>query len=326
MFCEECRRDVAYNIEKIKMEHTLKGYQYLFTGKVATCANCRSEIYVDDVNDYNLKALYNRYRMEHDIVSQDIILKIPQIYAIGKRPLSLLLGWGEQTYSRYCEGDLPTKQYSAIIQKIYDDPYYYEELLEKNKGKLQSFTTYEKSRRAINNMFEKKAVNKLPIDLSIEYLLNQCEDITPLALQKALYYIQGFYFAFYKKFFFAEDCEAWVHGPVFRDIYVRYRNYRFDPIKSNNEFDSSVFTVNEKAILDSVIKNICCYSGKILERFTHSEGPWLSARGELTTEAISNRTIQKNAIGDYFTTIKEMHKMKNPNDINIYTKIMFEQV
>jgi len=37
----------------------------------------------------------------------------------------LLLGWGEQTFSRYCDGDLPTKQYSEILKKIYDDQHYY---------------------------------------------------------------------------------------------------------------------------------------------------------------------------------------------------------
>ena len=29
-----------------------------------------------------------------------------------------------------------------------------------------------------------------------------------IALQKALYYIQGFYYAFYKEFLFAENCQA----------------------------------------------------------------------------------------------------------------------
>ena len=51
---------------------------------------------------------------------------------------------------------------------------------------------------------EKSADSK--INTVIQYLLNQCEDITPLALQKALYYIQGFYFAFFQTFLFTEDC------------------------------------------------------------------------------------------------------------------------
>lgn len=84
-----------------------------------------------------------------------------------------------------------------------------------------------------------------------------------------------------------------MHGPVYRDIYFRYSNYRFDPIEGNEKFNDSVFSLSEKVILDSVIKNICCYSGKVLEGFTHSETPWLSTRGELSPTAASDRIIEK---------------------------------
>ena len=255
-----------------------------------------------------------------------MILEIPEKYAIGKRPLSLLLGWGEQTFSRYCDGDMPTKQYSEILQKIYDEPAYYAEILENNKDNFKTNVSYEKSKRAVNELLGKTQNTKTKINLAIEYLLSQCEDITPLALQKALYYIQGFYYAFYKTFLFSEECEAWVHGPVYRDIYFRYRDYRFDPIEKNEEFDDSVFSAAEKAILDSVIKNICCYSGKVLECFTHSETPWLLTRGELSPTKASERTIEKELIGSYFIAVKEKYDMINPNDIKGYAQKMFEQM
>jgi uncharacterized phage-associated protein len=255
-----------------------------------------------------------------------VILTIPEKYAIGKRPLSLLLGWGEQTFSRYCDGDMPTKQYSEILQKLYDDPTYYAEILENNKCNLKTIASYEKSKRAVSELLGRTESTKTKIDLAIEYLLSQCEDITPLALQKALYYIQGFYYAFYKTFLFSEECEAWVHGPVYRDIYFRYRDYQFDPIEGNDEFDVTVFSSSEKAILDSVIKNVCCYSGKVLEKFTHSEAPWLATRGELPETVASDRTILKKQIGDYFSAVKEKYNMINPNDIKGYTQTMFEQM
>ena len=326
VFCEECRNDVAFTITEKEMESSLKGEKYVYMGKEARCVDCASEIYVHEINDFNLKALYDVYREKNDIVSLDTILEIPEKYAIGKRPLSLLLGWGEQTFSRYYDGDIPTKQYSDILKKIYDDPYYYAGILKNNRGNLKSIVSYEKSKRAVDEVLGEDVSTKEKIDLAIEYLLNQCSDITPLALQKALYYTQGFYYAFYKTFPFSEDCEAWVHGPVYRDIYFRYSDYRFDPIKGNKEFDESIFSSLEKAILDSVVKNICCYSGKVLEKFTHSEAPWLSTRGELPENAVSSRTIQKKKIAEYFSAVKEKYNMINPNDIKEYTQTMFEQI
>ncbi len=326
VFCEVCRDDVEYTVTNKQMEGTIKEENYVYFGKVAHCTHCNSEIYVNEVNDYNLNSLYDKYREEHDIVSLDVILKIPNKYAIGKRPLSLLLGWGEQTFSRYCDGDIPTKQYSDILKKIYNEPRYYEQILEANKGNLKTETSYNKSKKAVEQLLSNAVYEKCKIDLVIEYLLNQCEDITPLALQKALYYIQGFYYAFYKSFLFSEDCEAWVHGPVYKDIYFRYRDYKFDPIKCNREIDDTHFSSTEKAILESVVKHICCYSGKVLEKFTHLETPWLSARGDLLANESSDKIIDKKDIGKYFNRVKEKYNMINPNDIKTYMQTMFQQI
>lgn len=326
VFCEECRNDVYFCINDVQMEGTIKGEKFAYLGKEAHCVDCNSEVYVAEINDDNLKALYDAYREKNGIVPLEVILAIPEKYSIGKRPLSLLLGWGEQTFSRYCDGDMPTKQYSEILQKIYFNPQYYAEILEGNKGNLKTVTSYEKSKKALDTILGVTQSKESKINLAIEYLLNECEDITPLALQKALYYIQGFYYALYSTFIFSEDCEAWVHGPVYRDIYFRYRDYRFDSIEGNNDFDSSVFSSAEKAILDSVVKNLCCYSGKVLEQFTHSEAPWLSTRGELSADAASERIITKELIGSYFRTVKDKYDMINPNDIKAYAQNMFEQM
>lgn len=325
-FCEECRNDVNFSVIEKQMEGSIKGGMYTYIGKEAHCIDCGLEIYVGEVNDFNLKALYDAYRKKNDLISLETVLEIPEKYAIGKRPLSLLLGWGEQTFSRYCDGDVPTKQYSDTLKKIYANPFYYAEILETNRGNLSTATAYEKSKRAVDVLLGKDRNTKSKIDLVIEYLLNQCEDITPLALQKALYYIQGFYYAFYQTFLFSEECEAWRHGPVYREIYFRYRDYRSDPIEGNSEFDESLFSSSEKAILDSVIKNICCYSGKILELFTHSETPWISTRGKLPEHTTSGRIIEKKQIGDYFCAVKEKYNMITPNDVRSYAKSMFEQI
>ena len=240
-FCEECRNDVEYTTASVPMTGTIKGKEYRYTGTEARCADCGSLVFVPEISDDNLRSLYNVFREENGIVSLDVICAIPEKYDIGKRPLSLLLGWGELTFSRYCDGDIPTRQYSDILQRIYNEPQLYSDLLEANKANLKSQRTYEKTRRAVDALLSVDAPSNSKINTVIQYLLYQCEDITPLALQKALYYIQGFHFAFYRTFLFSEDCQAWTHGPVYRDIYFRYRDYRFDPIEKTTTFDTSVF-------------------------------------------------------------------------------------
>lgn len=323
VFCEECRNDVEYDVATVPMVGTIRDQNYSFTGKEAHCSDCGAMIFAPELSDFNLRALYDVFRQSNGIISLDQIRDIPKKYDIGKRPLSLLLGWGEQTFSRYYDGDIPTKQYSDILLRIDNDPLFYSELLESNKENLKSALAYEKSRRAVDALLSTGVSDDSKINLAIQYLLNQCEDITPLALQKALYYIQGFYYAFYQTFLFEEDCQAWVHGPVFRDIYFRYRDYRFDPIEKTHSFDSSVFSSGEKAIFDSIVNHLCCYSGKVLERFTHNESPWLITRGDLPVTAPSDRIIDKSLIGDYFSTVKTKYNMINPRDIREYAQAMF---
>jgi len=192
VFCEECRGDVEFKVEERQMEGTLKGEVYSYSGKEALCACCGSPVYVDYINGSNLKALYDEYREKNGIISLEKILEINSKYSIGKRPLSLLLGWGEHTFSRYCYGDIPTRQYSEILKKIYEEPGFYNQILEENKDNLKSETAYRKSKGTVDKLLRRFSEGNSKINLVIEYLLNQCEDITPLALQKSLYYVQGF--------------------------------------------------------------------------------------------------------------------------------------
>ena len=111
---------------------------------------------------------------------------------------------------------------------MHDDPGYFMEVLEKNKENLKSKTTYEKSLAACKKLM-KEAINKeKKINQVILYILYMYDEISVKALQKTLYYIQGFYYAFYGKYLFSENCEAWVHGPVFKETYEKFYSFKND--------------------------------------------------------------------------------------------------
>lgn len=62
VFCEECRNDVSYTVIEKQMTGTIKDEKYTYMGKEAHCVDCESEVYVDEINDYNLRTLYDQYR------------------------------------------------------------------------------------------------------------------------------------------------------------------------------------------------------------------------------------------------------------------------
>ena len=325
-FCEKCRDTVAYYVKTVDKEKEIKGKKFKYIGKVAYCDECKEEIFVPEIRDYNLRMLDDVYREGENLIKVDDIGKILVKYDIGKRPLSLLLGWGEGTLTRYVDGDTPTKPYSEILKRILDDKDYYRELLDKNKANI-SPVAYRKSMTAIDSINIASVNENNKLESAVKYLLIQTSEITPLALQKLLYFAQGFQKAFTDSFMFEEDCEAWAHGPVYRNVYYKYRVYGYTPIEEKElSFEDISLTETEKELLDYIILYFGCYSGKILENMTHSGEPWRLARRGLNDEEGSDRIIKKTDIESYFDNVKEKYKMLNFIDIKDYSKDLFSKL
>ena len=62
-------------------------------------------------------------------------------------------------------------------------------------------------------------------------MFEKLEEVTPLMLQKLLYFIQGESYALNGEPIFPENCQAWVHGPVYPEVYDMFRNFKFNPIE-----------------------------------------------------------------------------------------------
>ena len=320
IFCTECREFIEYNIEEKEVTEELKGKEYTYIAEVTTCPICGEEVYVGEIDDRNMKKLYDEYRKEEGILSAEEIREIPKMYNISKKKLSKILGWGDNTFSRFYDGKTPSKRYSDILKELKENPTIYLDILEVNKELIKQ-KEYQKSKEAALKVLKSNKRNKTII--AAEYIINKCTEVTPLALQKMLYYVQGFYMAFYKTEFFENDCEAWVHGPVYREIYNQFKEYKYHTIEIKDEINSELFTNEEIEILDSICENFGCYSGTMLESFTHDEDPWKITRGELDEKEKSDKIIDKKIIKEYFTKVIEEYNMKKPMDIGKYSYKMF---
>lgn len=104
--------------------------------------------------------------------------------------------------------------------------------------------------------------------------------ISNLALQKLLYYCQGYYLAFTngKEPLFNEDIVAWKYGPVVVDVYNNYKDKGCE-ILPNNELTEDIeklFSKEQKDLIDSVFEFFKGYSAIGLMNKTHSEMPWMT--------------------------------------------------
>ncbi len=69
-----------------------------------------------------------------------------------------------------------------------------------------------------------------------------------------------------RRIIFSSDCEAWVHGPVYR-MFILNITVLDNPIQlplNSNPGDG--LTSFERSLIDSILKNFAIFNGKVLER------------------------------------------------------------
>lgn len=127
-----------------------------------------------------------------------------------------------------------------------------------------------------------------------------------LKLHKLLYYIQAWHLAFNRGPLFRGAFQAWVHGPVSRQIYDRYATTKsmysrltLDDIRSEfNPF--STLEPEVRAHVDAVLEEYGDLSGDQLEEMTHQEEPWIQARIGVPPAARSENLISEDLMADYY--------------------------
>ena len=125
--------------------------------------------------------------------------------------------------------------------------------------------------------------------------------ITPLKLQKILYYAQGYYLARFDKPLFDDDFQAWAHGPANPAIYDKYKDYRFESIDEPEE-ELYDFDEDTSLFLAHIWDAFGIYDGKYLEELTHSEFPWIKARKGYEPGQKCEVVIKKEDMKEFFKT------------------------
>ena len=131
------------------------------------------------------------------------------------------------------------------------------------------------------------------------------ESMTHKKLQKLIYYYYAWSQALLKRDVI-DDCkfEAWVHGPVNRQVYTRYVNYGWTPIEKSISAPG-VFTDEEIELLDSVWLTYGNKSANELSALTHQDMPWKQARGKCADGEPCYTVLDKDIMRDYYISVYE---------------------
>ena len=323
-FCIECRNETEYMLQKRRIVRMIRDREYSFEITMAICSQCGEEMSIPGLIDRNVQEIDEQYRLAEGIVTVKDIERLMKLYKIGKGPLSLALGFGEVTIPRYLEGQIPSKEYSAIIKSALSSPAFMREKLAGNREKLTD-AAYKKAMAAAEGLEVLFCVSEKMLGV-IACIFEELEEVTPLMLQKLLYFIQGIYSALYGKPLFEEDCRAWVHGPVYPEVYTLFRDFKYNPIDDVRfgllKGTDDVLTEEERDVIDRVVNTFGIYGGKVLEKITHNEEAWKSARKGYGDQVPSSESVSKDSIRKYYESVNEVYGVGSEEGVREYIRHM----
>lgn len=142
-------------------------------------------------------------------------------------------------------------------------------------------------------------------DYIVVKLTEDRSGLNVLKLHKLLYYVQAWSLAFDTGRQFDGEFQAWVHGPVSRNIYDRfvsnkgmYSQVSMQDVREG--FDPLSIPDDDRAHIDAVLEVYGGLTGDQLEEMTHREDPWIQARSGVPAASRSENIIKDDWMKEYY--------------------------
>lgn len=143
-------------------------------------------------------------------------------------------------------------------------------------------------------------------DYIIMQVSEEGRELSLLKLQTLLYYSQAWSLVHNENPLFPEKFQAWVHGPVCREVYDRFKDrymlYSDIPqTEIPEEFNPDTQLDNqERDLINAVLEGYASFSGTQLEQMTHQEEPWTEARVGVAPAARSENELNEDTMRKFY--------------------------
>ena len=135
-----------------------------------------------------------------------------------------------------------------------------------------------------------------------KYILNTIGGVSTMKLQKLCYYSQVEHLLKTNGTpLFDENFEAWANGPVSRDLFNLHKGkFIIDKGLILNSYLSNSLTSSHISSINACLEKYAEYDGAELSDKTHSESPWVDARGDTPEGVNCNKIVSKSAMAEYY--------------------------
>lgn len=333
MRCSECGARNQYELKETVRRYQGDGYDFEMKVRVPFCKECGAPISDEEIESEIANEANQKIRESRGIITKEEIINILKKYNVSQKYLSKLLGWGEITLTRYVSGGYTPNWNNSEKLKSINDPYVLKKIMleqaEESNGEIEKEAPFQKLLENVNAQIEKLENEKGKIYQVVNWFLSQATEdnyITHLALQKLLYFSQGWNYVFNNRSMFQDDCEAWVHGAVYRSIFDTFKKFKYKPLPVIDK--ETKISQEELDVLECVKKYYFdVYNAKFLEKICHLEEPYILTRGEYKIGENCEEIIEKKMIKEYYLRIAQKYNISrnNPQNIIIYLDDLLRQ-
>lgn len=310
MYCPFCDCEHDLQIVENNSECIIKGEKVQYVETSLLCVESDEIFDNGEILDQNLLKAKDEYRKNHNLLTSKEIEAIRNKYNISQADLSLILGWGEVTITRYETKEIQNENYDKILRQIDADPNKLQDYFMLNKEKFSQSKQAKIAKKIFALGTDKESINKnieetiikkhytisdiykgkqeisLQKILSvIQYITNSGIKLYKTKLAKLLWYIDMINFKSNKKSITGLAYYHMPYGacPLGIDLILDSKNIDIEEIE---EDDSTKFLIKnahvesnlskeEQESIDMVINLFKDFSTKDLVSYMHNEKAYL---------------------------------------------------
>ncbi|MBR6189925.1 MAG: DUF4065 domain-containing protein [Prevotella sp.] len=262
----------------------------------------------EEIDEANLAQVYNQYRAKYGIPFPEEIKRIRQHYGLSATKMSEILGFGENQYRLYENGDMPSEANGKVLMLIMNPEIFrvfvvnargqfseeeFQKIMSKVSVRVHSdfdiFAThylFSTTRRSISNGYANQSISKLKNVLL--YFIEKSHGIFFTKMNKLLFYTdfltyktlgRGMTGLCYRAIDFGPVPEHWDRIYSFFDE-IQQEIVHFSSGKEGTRLtstlspDMSEFSEQERNLLDTVYHHFRAMSSTQISETSHKEEAW----------------------------------------------------
>ena len=287
---------------------TFRKEAFCYIHQFYECEDTHERFSTTELDEANIAQVYNQYRAKYGIPFPEEIKRIRQHYGLSATKMSAILGFGENQYRLYENGDMPSEANGKVLMSIMNPDFFLafvhnsrEQFSEEEFAKLMEKTRSWKSkkhsdfevehvfnscRRTIFNGFATQSIDKLKNILL--YYIERGDGVFFTKMNKLLFYTDFLAYRMTGKGMTGLCYKAIAHGPVplhWDRVYSFYNEINQEIVQypdgragtklvSNLSPDMTYFSEDEKEMLEYVYQRFKKETPTQISETSHQEDAW----------------------------------------------------